>query len=235
MNRTSVPHRQSSARTPVVAVDGHRRMRCTARRARPWPSPPTAEPERGARHRGHARPTRCGQTVFLLDSQAAAAPVGSTSAPTRIAARSLRGRRWSPPRNGRRRGAGDVGRAATMAINRTPDVDEDRGRHRQHRAAQPRDHRSQLIEAFAQLVYTLTESGSISAVRILVDGERCPGPPTRANRTDHSARRLPIVRARRRLTPCLRPTPIARRRCCQDPLRNPAPAADQAKKLGGSA
>lgn len=34
----------------------------------------------------------------------------------------------------------------------------------------------QLTEALAQLVYTLTESGSISAVRILVDGERVPWP-----------------------------------------------------------
>ncbi|MFN3217073.1 MAG: GerMN domain-containing protein [Acidimicrobiales bacterium] len=33
-----------------------------------------------------------------------------------------------------------------------------------------------LTEALAQLVYTLTESGSISAVRILVDGERVPWP-----------------------------------------------------------
>ncbi len=34
----------------------------------------------------------------------------------------------------------------------------------------------QLTEALAQLVYTLTESGSIAAVRILVDGERVPWP-----------------------------------------------------------
>jgi hypothetical protein len=33
-----------------------------------------------------------------------------------------------------------------------------------------------LTEALAQLVYTLTESGSISAVRILVDGEAVPWP-----------------------------------------------------------
>ena len=34
----------------------------------------------------------------------------------------------------------------------------------------------QLTEALAQLVYTLTESGSISAVRILVDGAQVPWP-----------------------------------------------------------
>jgi hypothetical protein len=115
-------------------------------------------------------------TIFLLDSDRRLVPV-RRDVPTDLRIGDLIAALVADPSAAERAQGLGTAVPALTTLNPNPDVDPDTEIATIDLAAGSLEITGdQLTEALAQLVYTLTESGSISMVRILVDGEEVPWP-----------------------------------------------------------
>lgn len=115
-------------------------------------------------------------TIFLLDSDRRLVPV-RRDVPTDLRIGDLIAALVADPSESERAQGLATSVPALTTLNPNPEVDRDTEIATIDIAAGSLEIRGEVLtEALAQLVYTLTESGSISAVRILVDGERVPWP-----------------------------------------------------------
>jgi len=115
-------------------------------------------------------------TIFLLDSDKRLVPV-RRDVPTDLRIPDLIAALVADPAEAERAQGLGTAVPALTTLNPNPEVDRDTEIATIDIAGGSLDLGPGLLtEALAQLVYTLTESGSISAVRILVDGEQVPWP-----------------------------------------------------------